>query len=146
MDIAIANSPIKTAIIKDRRFFSVDFRYQPTIRFKQQGYRAAERQYIIEIARESPENLSRKSTPPIFIGSFTTPSKATRVLPERKSACTGNGVPSPRSASIPPYFSRTRERFTVITSLRLRKNVIAHLFFIRFTFRSSNFAERQRLA
>ncbi|UMX59437.1 hypothetical protein MJ391_26785 [Escherichia coli] len=42
VDIAIANSPIKTAIIKETDDFSVSiFGYQPTIRFKRRGIELA---------------------------------------------------------------------------------------------------------
>ena len=59
VDIAIANAPIKTAIIKDRRFFSVDFRYQPTIRFKRRCIGQQNARQFIEIT----QRIARKFKP-----------------------------------------------------------------------------------
>ncbi len=59
VDIAIANAPIKTAIIKDRRFFSIDFRYQPTIRFKRRCIGQQNARQFIEIT----QRIARKFKP-----------------------------------------------------------------------------------
>jgi hypothetical protein len=52
---------------------------------------------LVQVPQRRPGELQRRSTPPRLRGSLTVPLKATRVLPERKSPCSGNG--SPRCAA-----------------------------------------------
>ena len=147
MDIAVADAAVKITVVKNRRFFAVDFGDQMPVRFERRGIRQQHAGQLIQLAQR-------------ITGKFKLKIDAAHVhrvvnrSHERHAGVTGAEVRlhRERRAFAPErqhaaYFPFAAERLVVVVSFcRQAEDIVAHACRVTFGFRPRDLAKRQRLA
>ena len=147
MYIAIADAAVEPPVVKDGRFFSVDFCDQPPVRFKRRGIRQQHAGEIVQFTQRIPGKLKLE----VYAAHVH---RVVNRAHERHAGIARAEVRLHREwRTLAPErqhaadFAFTGQRLAVVAPFRCQaEDVIASFAVIAFGFAARHFAKRQRLA